>query len=120
MRNLAIRLVLLLCARFEISIIDETRRDMGNDAIDRARRWEAFSVERGGLYDLIERQRLEAFQAYADCRPDDTAEKEYLAQQDRCWRQIKARVDGVIQNGRIEAAKSQPQAVSISPIRKSA
>lgn len=119
LRNLAIRLVLWLCARYEISLIDETRRHATADKIARAEEWKNFATEDGGLFDMIAEQRRAAFEAYSECRPGDVAEKEYLAQQDRCWRQIKSRVDGIIQTGQIEADNRRKIAATISPIRKS-
>ena len=119
MRNLAIRLVLWLCARYDISLIDETRRHATADKIARADEWKNFAIEDGGLYDMIAEQRRAAFQAYADCRPGDIAEKDYLAQQDRCWRQIKSRVDSIIQSGEIEADNRRKVAATIAPFRKS-
>lgn len=119
MRNLAIHLVLWLCRTFDISLIEETRQRNGRDAIARGEQWETFAREEGGLFDMIEQQRREAFEAYADCRPGDVAEKEYLAQQDRCWRQIEARVKGIIQSGQIEVDNQRKVSATISPIRKS-
>lgn len=119
LRNLAIRLVLWLCARFDIHLVDETRKRNGRDAIARGEHWQAFAVEDGGLFDMIAEQRRQAFEAYADTRPGDVAEREYLAMQDRCWRQIDARVKGIIQSGQIEADNRRKVAASISPIRKS-
>ena len=119
LRNLAISLVLWLCDRFDIALVNEARTRNGREAVARGEHWEAFAREEGGLYDMIEQQRRDAFEAYADCRPGDVREKEYLAMQDRCYRQIKARIDGIIQNGRIEADNERKRSATISPIRKS-
>lgn len=103
MRNLAIRLVMWLCARFDIVPLDEARKHMGPDKVARSQRWESFYLEEGGLADMITAARRDAFEAYAECRPSDHAEKEYLANSDRCWRQIEQRVRSVIESGKIEA-----------------
>ena len=117
MRNLAIRLVLWLCARFDIVLIDEQRKFIGGDAVERGKRWEMFATEEGGLFDMIAKQRKDAFEAYADTRPDQVAEKEYLALQDRSLRQLKARVDSVIASGKIAAKQSETK--KFHHIRKS-
>jgi hypothetical protein len=109
MRNLAIRLVLWLSARFEIVLIDEQRKFIGGDAVERGKRWEMFATEQGGLFDMIDKQRREAFEAFADTRPDQIAEKEYLAMQDRALRQLRARVDSIIASGKIAAKQSEKQ-----------
>lgn len=107
MRNLATRFVLWLCARFNIAVLDEQRIGMGSDAIARSQRWEMFYREEGGLADMIALARREAFEAYAECRPGDVAEKDYLAQTDRCWRQIETRVRGVIASGQLELKRAE-------------
>lgn len=103
MRNLAIRLVLWLCARFDIVLIDEQRKHIGGDAVERGKRWEMFATEVGGLFDMVEAQRRDTFEAFAETRPDQMEEKQYLAMQDRALRQLKARVQNVIASGKIEA-----------------
>lgn len=107
MRNLAIRLVLWLCRVFDISALDEARRFASPDAIARGQRWEAFYHEEGGLADMIAQARREAFEAFAECRPSDVAEKDYLAASDRCWRQLDRRIRSVIETGKLEARKAQ-------------
>lgn len=111
MRNLAVRLVLWLCRRFDINPLDEARRFVSPDAVTRGQRWEGFYHEQGGLADMIQSARREAFEAYAECRPDNVAEKEYLAASDRCWRQIDRRIRSVIETGKIAAknAEANPQ-----------
>lgn len=118
LRSAAIRLVLWLCRTFDIALVEQSRIAHGRDAISRGEQWEAFAREEGGLFDMIETARREAFEAYADCRPGDVNEKDYLAQQDRCWRQLEARVNGVIQSGVIEADNRRKVAATISPLRK--
>ena len=120
LRNLATRLVLWLCDRFGIVPLDEARVAMTADAVARSQRWEAFYREAGGLADMIAQARKEAFEAYSECRPDDLAEKDYLAASDRCWRQLEARVRSVIQAGHIEVKRAeQIEAMGIQRPRKS-
>ena len=119
MRNLAIRLVLWLCRVFDIALVDEARTINGMDAIARGQQWEAFAREEGGLFDMIDEQRRAAFEAYADCRPGDHAEKEYLAMQDRCLRQLKARIGSVIQAGVIEADSKRKAGIAVGTFNKS-
>jgi hypothetical protein len=119
MRNLAIRLVLWLCARFDIVPLDETRRFVTPDAVARGQRWEAFYSEEGGLADMVAQARREAFEAYAECRPDAVSEKEYLAASDRCWRQLDARVRNVIATGKLAAKEAEHRGAAMGMPRKS-
>ena len=64
-------------------------------------------------------QRRAAFEAYADCRPGDHAEREYLAMQDRCLRQLKARIGSVIQAGVIEADSKRKAGIAVGTFNKS-
>lgn len=119
MRTMAVNLVLWLCARFDISLIDEARRFASPDAIARGQRWEAFYNEEGGLADMIQQARKEAFEAYAETRPSDVAEKEYLAGIDRCWRQIDRRVRSVVETGQLVAKQNQFKGAVVGMPRKS-
>ena len=115
-RNLAVRLILWLCARYNIVLLDELRQPHGSDAKQRAVRWQAFALEEGGLFDMIEESRRSLFHAYTDVQPSDIETKDNLAMQDRCWQQLRVQVDSVIATGQIQA---QPKPATISPIRKS-
>lgn len=119
MRNLAIRLVLWLCARFNIVVLDEQRRFASPDAVVRGQRWELFYSEEGGFADMIAQARREAFEAYGECRPGDIAEKEYLAMSDRCWRQLDARVRNVITSGKLAEKEGQIRGSVVGMPRKS-
>ena len=119
MRNLVIRLVLWLCRVFDIALVNEARTMNGMDAVARGQQWEALAREEGGLFDMIEGMRRAAFEAYADCRPGDHAEKEYLAMQDRCLRQLKARIGAVIQAGVIEADSKRKAGAVVGTFKKS-
>lgn len=103
MRNLAIRLVLWLCARFDIVLVGETRTKNGADAVERGQRWERFANEEGGLFDMIDQLRREAFEAAAETPPEETDKLAYWAMCDRNLRKVRQSVMAVIQNGRIEA-----------------
>ena len=107
LRNLTVRLILWLSARYGIVLLDEQRRNASPDAVERAMRWEAFFLERGGIGDMIAAARMEAFEAFAECRPDDIANKTDLANSDRCWRQIEQRIRSVIESGKIEASQRE-------------
>ncbi len=115
------RILLWLCKRFNVHTIDYTRKDNGNDAIIRGQRWEEFAREEGGLFDMIDEARREAFEAYADTHPNETKVKDHLARQDRCWRQLQGRVEHVITTGHIKAASQGEldRLGNVKPIRKS-
>ena len=107
MRNLVIRLILWLCRRFDISLLDETRRLATPDAIARGQRWEAFYHEQGGIADMIKALRLEAFEVAAELDPNDTDKIYYWATADRNLRRLDQRVRTVIETGKIEARRAQ-------------
>ena len=117
MRNLAIRLVLWLCARFDIVLIDEQRRLSSPDAVARGQRWEAFYNEQGGLADMIAALRKEAFEAAAEIDPREANLIYNGAIADRNLRQLEQKVRAVVANGQI-AAKRADHAPAPSP-RKS-
>lgn len=114
MRSLAIRLVLWLCNRFNFWPIEEARLNMGADKKARSQRWQAFANEEGGLFDMIEAQRIEAFEAYSALPPDAHDERVYLAMTDRNLRALKRRVVSVIAEGNIEETnEARSRSVSI-------
>ena len=104
-RSLAIRLVLWLCRVFDIVPLDEARRFASPDAIVRGQRWEAFYYEDGGLAEMIEAMRREAFEAAAELDPRDTDKIYYWATADRNLRRLEQKVRGVIVSGQIEAKR---------------
>ena len=63
MRNLALKLVLWLCRVFDIAVLEEARLKMEADAKARSARWEVFYREEGGLADMLDAIRREAFEA---------------------------------------------------------
>lgn len=101
------RIILWLCSRYNIWPIDETRTAMDSDKQNRSRRWEEFAKEEGGIYDMIEAHRREAFEAYSALPPNAHDERVYLAMTDRNLRALKRRVDSVIATGKIEARNEQ-------------
>lgn len=119
MRALAIRIVLWLCARFDIVPLDEMRLHMGADAIERGKRWQAFYHEQGGLADMIAALRKEAFEAAAELDPSDTDKIYYWATADRNLRRVEQKVRTLIANGRMEAKQAELNAASKGNPRKS-
>lgn len=119
MRNLAIRLVLWLCARFDINPLDEARRFASPDAIVRGQRWEAFYHEEGGLADMIAVIRKEAFEAAAELDPSDTHKIYYWATADRNLRKLDQRVRGIVANGKIAAKQAEAKGAAAGMPRKS-
>ena len=107
MRNLYTRLVLWLAYRLGYTLITEDRIPMGDEPKARSERWEQFAREKGGLYDMIEALRREAFEAFAECAPDAREERDYIALSDRNLRRLKQRVDSVIATGKIEAERDK-------------
>lgn len=118
-RNLAIRLVLWLCARFDIVPLDETRKFASPDAVARGQRWEAFYHEQGGLADMIAALRKEAFEAAAELDPAETDKIYYWATADRNLRRLEHKVRGVIANGQIAAKQAEAKGAAIGMPRKS-
>jgi hypothetical protein len=116
MRNLAIRLVLWLCARFNISVIDEQRLHMGGDVLQRSQRWEAFYREQGGLADMLADIRREAFETAQEIDPRDTDKIYYWAMADRNVRKLEQRIRSVIAAGEVEAKRRE--AMQSNPIKR--
>ena len=119
MRSLAIRLVLWLCARFDINPLDETRRFASPDAIVRGQRWEAFYHEEGGIADMIAAIRKEAFEAAAELDPSETDKIYYWATADRNLRKLDQRVRGIVTNGKIAAKQAEAKGAAVGMPRKS-
>lgn len=107
MRNLAIKLVLWLCRVFDIAVLEETRLKMEVDAKARSARWEVFYREEGGLADMLDAIRREAFEAAAELDPSDTDKIYYWATADRNVRKLEQRIRSVIAKGRIQAANDE-------------
>lgn len=76
----------------------------GNDAVDRGQRWEQFYREEGGLRDMLDKLRLEAFEAAAELDPNDTDKIYYWATADRNLRRLQQKVEAVVITGKTETA----------------
>ena len=85
--------------------IDQTRLLNGSDAVERGQRWEQFYREQGGLLDMLEALRREAFEAAAELDPKDTDKIYYWATADRNIRRLQGRIEGVVMSGRVEAER---------------
>lgn len=83
--------------------IDQTRLLNGSDAVERGQRWEQFYREQGGLLDMLDGLRREAFEAAAELDPKDTDKIYYWATADRNIRRLQGRIENVIMSGRVEA-----------------
>jgi len=119
MRKLALALVNWLIARYDLNVIAETRLMNGADAVERGARWETFFREKGGLADMLEGLRREAFEAAAELDPSDTDKIYYWATADRNIRRLQQRIEAVVQNGRIEADRVQRiERTNIASIRR--
>lgn len=100
MRQLATRLVLWLCARFQIVPIDAMRLSAGSDAVERGMRWDMFYREEGGLADMIAALRKDAFEAAQEAAANDDVTRHAWMLQDRAYRALEARVVNVIATGK--------------------
>lgn len=121
LRKLITRLVIWLCKRFEINIVEQRRIVNGTDAVARAQRWEMFAREEGGLYDMLDGLRREGFEAVQELQPTDTDGIYSYAVSDRAIRRLKGHVqrvvaDGVVEKSQIKAAEA---AKEFQPIMKS-
>ena len=119
MRDLAISLVLWLCARFNIVMLDEARRFASPDVVAKGKRWEAFYHEEGGIADMIAALRREAFEAAAELDPSDTDKIYYWATADRNLRRFEQKVRNLIVNGQVAAKQAEAKGASIGAPRKS-
>ena len=119
MRRFALWLVNWLIARFGLSVIEETRLSGGSDAVERGARWESFYREQGGLADMLEAMRREAFEAAAELDPSDTDKIYYWGMADRNIRRLQQRIEAVIQHGKIEAERiNQIERMNAARIRR--
>lgn len=120
MRNLAIRIVLFLCSRFDIMPLDETRIPMGDEPKARSERWQAFAKEQGGLFDMLDGVRASYLAAMGKVAPGDAKTLEALAIGAHVAEKLRAEVRSVIASG--EIAQRTEDAIakqSARPIRKS-
>lgn len=100
MRNLALRLVIWLCARFAIVPVSEMRRLAAPDAVARAERWDQFYNEAGGMADMLQALRKEAFEAAQEAGAKDDQTRLAWMLQDRAYRALDLRILQVIATGK--------------------
>src|SRR5690606_21261400 len=93
------------CRRYSFGLIDEARHMNGKDAVERGARWQHFYFEEGGLADMLEALRREAFEAAAELDPSDTDKIYYWGMADRNIRRLQQRIEAVSQHGKIEAER---------------
>lgn len=100
------RLALWMCRVAGVQPTIEAARLMnGKDAIERGARWESFYREEGGLRDMLEAIRREAFEVAAELDPNDTDKIYYWAMADRNVRKLQNRIEAVVIAGKTEAAR---------------
>jgi hypothetical protein len=105
MRNLVIRFALWLLRRMGANPVNAGRIINGADAVARGARWEDFYREQGGLADMLDAIRREAFEVAAEVDPRDTDLIHYWATADRNVRKLQQRIEAVISAGKLEAAQ---------------
>ena len=107
MRNLAIRLVLWLCDRFDINPIAEQRLLAPSDKVERGQRWEQFYNEHGGLRDMIQRIRQSYFEQASAVGHRDNDKLYEFAVADRQARELEREVLQIIATGKATAEKAR-------------
>jgi hypothetical protein len=118
-KALMIRLTLWLAGRLGIPLIDRTKVKATDDAIARATQWEIFYREEGGLADMLEEIRREAFEVAGELDPSETDKIYYWAMADRNVRKLQSRIEAVIQTGQIEVERKDALArMNIAAIRR--
>ena len=119
MNNLALRLILWLARRYGVVLIDEQRRHISTDAVERGARWEQFYREAGGLADMILAVRKGYFEAAAGLGLSERDKLYEYALADRIAREIDRQVQGVVVSGQIEANKiAAGSAQNIAQLRR--
>jgi len=107
MRKILVRLMLWLVRRLNINLIDQARLFVGPDAVERGARWESFYRERGGLADMLDAIRREAFEAAAELDPAETDKIYYWAMADRNVRKLQNRIEAVVVSGQVAASNAE-------------
>lgn len=77
----------------------------GNDAVERGMRWDAFYREEGGIRDMLDTMRKEAFEAAQEAEVRDDQTRLAWMLQDRAIRLLQRRIENVVATGRIENEK---------------
>ena len=99
------RLILWLCRRYDINPIEQARIQAGADVVERGRQWDAFYREEGGLRDMLNDIRREAFEVAGEIDPRETDKIYYWAMADRNVRKLQNRIEAVITSGRVELGR---------------
>lgn len=118
-RQRRIDFIMEQCAKLDFTPLEEARRFQSPDVIARGQRWEAFYHEEGGLADMLQAIRREAFEAAAELDPSETDKIYYWATADRNLRKLDQRVRGVIVNGQVALKQAEQLNASKGPPRKS-
>jgi hypothetical protein len=74
----------------------------GADAVERGQRWETFYREEGGLADMLEGLRREAFEAAQEAGAKDDQTRLAWMLQDRAYRRLQGRIENVVVTGKVE------------------
>jgi len=121
MRKHLLRLILWLCERYSINIVDERRIPHGSDAIALGQRWEQFAREENGLYDMLEACDRDILDATQELRPGQTDELYAAALQRRAIRMLQGKVEQVIADGELaqKQAEAEERAKNYKPRLKS-
>jgi hypothetical protein len=120
MRQLIARFAVWLCRLYNITLIDAARLNAPGDAVERSSRWEQFYREEGGIRDMLASLRQEAFEAAQEAGARDDQTRLAWMLQDRSYRKLQARIEGVIAAGKADIQRQQViQAASRFNIPKS-
>lgn len=79
----------------------------GTDAVERGQRWEAFYREQGGLADMLESLRREAFEAAAEAGVRDDQTRLAWLLQDRAYRRLQNKIEAVVISGKAAIARQE-------------
>ncbi|MGL5736908.1 MAG: hypothetical protein ACRCYS_18745, partial [Beijerinckiaceae bacterium] len=99
------RFALWLCRLAKIPAtesIDQARLHGGTDAVERGQRWETFYREQGGLADMLDAMRREAFEAAQEAEVRDDQTRLAWLLQDRAIRRLQGRIENVVISGKAE------------------
>lgn len=105
MRNLVLRLVMWLCARYDINPVEEQRRLAPQDRVIRGQRWEEFYSEEGGLRDMIAGIRQNYFEQASALGHRDNDKLYEFAVADRQARELEREVLQIVASGRAMAER---------------
>lgn len=101
-------LILWLCKIADIRPEIATERLLGGtDAVERGQRWETFYRESGGLADMLQALRAEAFEAAAEAGVRDDQTRLAWLLQDRAYRRLQNKIEAVVISGKTELARRE-------------